>query len=161
MMKKPFFILSSALLFAGSGVAQTLELIGAAGEEAQNAQTQISYSIGELIVDEGNGNDFSVTQGYQQSNLTVTGVNNPEVSEMMRIYPNPTSDFIILESLEIDQIESLQLFDEKAALVWSNEKPNSDRVQISLESYAAGIYFLNVKTNTSKTPSQYKIIKAQ
>lgn len=142
------------------GVAQNLELISSAGKEAQNSQTQMSYSIGELIVATGATSDGSVTQGYQQSNLTVTGIKSNTNKELIKIYPNPTADIVTLESSQLSEVTSLQLLDEKGTLVWSNGKISSDRIQISLESYAAGIYFLKVNSNSPDLSNQFRIIKS-
>lgn len=72
------------------------------------------------------------------------------------VYPNPTSDFVNIESKEKRTINTVQVFDMNGKLV-KTVRPNSDKVQFSVDELPSGIYF--VKVMTDKNSQTLKIIK--
>lgn len=71
------------------------------------------------------------------------------------LYPNPTSDFINTESKE-GTINTVQVFDMNGKLV-KTVRPNSDKVQFSIQELPSGVYFMNVMTD--KNSRAMKVIK--
>lgn len=139
--------------------SQTLELIGAAGDEASNSQSQLSYTVGELVVATGESGDNTVTQGYQQSNLFVTGIDEPIADFNLRVYPNPTSDILILESKDFSSISNVALYDLKGALIQNINSPSDSRISIDMSDVSAGNYMLVAKHVSSAKPFTYQVIK--
>ncbi|MES2588346.1 MAG: T9SS type A sorting domain-containing protein [Bacteroidota bacterium] len=86
---------------------------------------------------------------YSQRELSLnTILDNP-----IKIYPNPTTNFINIE--ESLKFESFELIDIKGQIV-RKEKLNSSKIDVS--NLQNGIYFLNLYTN-NKTIVRSKIIK--
>src|SRR5688572_12357647 len=80
---------------------------------------KFEYTVGEmtLISTERNAN-LIVTQGLLQPNSSGSGADLPpgqtpaDISEMIRVYPNPTENILFVESIEnADAAITYQLFD--------------------------------------------------
>ncbi len=76
--------------------------------------------------------------------------------ENVAVYPNPTSDKIIISSGR--PIKTIQLFSAKGTQLFEANKPMSNTTEINLVSYQPGLYILKVETD-NKQFNSYKIIK--
>lgn len=83
--------------------------------------------------------------------LAVAG--NFDLSEMVSVYPNPTSDFVQLKLPSNIEVNSVQLFD----LLGKKIDVTLNNNQIDLSSFAEGVYMINIETNQGKLTK--KIIK--
>ncbi len=79
-----------------------------------------------------------------------TSVNN--ISINTRIYPNPTSDYIMIES---EEVEYVQLLDICGRELFATEVRNS--LAIDMNEYEAGIYFVRLHSNGAT--SVQKVVK--
>lgn len=72
--------------------------------------------------------------------------NTTNISQSIyRVYPNPASDFLIIENKNDQPIDSIQVFNLEGKMVL-NQVPNiSNNVQISLSGLRAGTYTIKVK----------------
>jgi len=86
-------------------------------------------------------------------NISTTSIRRPVAEESMRVYPNPTADHLLIESVQKGQIE---LFNLQGQQVLSADL-NSKTMRIDLSNLSNGIYFL--KTHVDKDVSVRKIIK--
>jgi hypothetical protein len=74
------------------------------------------------------------------SNCTILGLKSNIISDT-RIYPNPTSDIINIES--VIPIEKTEVYDLYGKLVATNHNSTS----INIYNLAAGVYLFKIKTN--------------
>ena len=72
-------------------------------------------------------------------------VTENQLSEAIRIYPNPTSDIINIYCS--DEIISLALYDASGRLL-QNKVIDEFAVQINISGYANGMYFLKIRTSS-------------
>lgn len=158
-MKKTSLMLILICTYQSALFSQTLELIGAAGTESQNAQNHVSYSIGELVVSTEQAGENTVTQGYQQSSLFVTGIKESTVQFDLKIYPNPTADVLFLESPNLTKLSGLSIYDQQGALVMEIPNPASTHVDINIGQLSAGTYLLTAYQKDGDQPFVYQIIK--
>lgn len=134
---------------------------------------KFDYSIGEmaLISTERNAN-LIVTQGLLQPTGSGSGAivqpenTNTTLSDMIKVYPNPTSNLLFVESVENKNTDiSYQLFDASGKIVVNEKiawKAGPNKFSLDLKNYAAGAYYLMIhKTNTQENPEHfsYKIQK--
>ena len=86
--------------------------------------------------------------------VSITGVNTPLLDETIRIYPNPTSGKLILNTqLKIISIEVYNVLGEK--VYYSNAMPPATEIDIA--SAPEGVYY--VKINSTKKKDIIKVIK--
>jgi hypothetical protein len=134
---------------------------------------KFDYSIGEmtLVTTERTAN-LIVTQGLLQPNGSGSGATaqpgntHQALSDLIKVYPNPTENILFVESIEnADADISYQLFDAAGKIVLSEKifwKAGPNKLSLDLKNYAAGAYYLMIrKPNAQGNPDNfsYKIQK--
>ncbi len=144
------------LFVAGSATAQTV--ISANGGTATVAGTQVSWTIGEPVTATISDGTTTLTQGFQQSKLTVTAINDIQITGVeIKVYPNPTSDYITVHFSKVMENPTYLLFDLSGRLIEQKNIESTD-AKIDMTRYAGGSYIL--KLNSGQQPLQsFKIIK--
>lgn len=59
---------------------------------------QISYTVGEAVVTIVTGNETILSQGFYQTRLVVTPSKGPVPNAGLKVFPNPTSFSVTIES---------------------------------------------------------------
>ncbi|MFW5708276.1 MAG: T9SS type A sorting domain-containing protein, partial [Bacteroidota bacterium] len=77
-------------------------------------------------------------------NIVIQSVENARKSSQLVIFPNPTKSYVHIHASEI--VISMQISDLRGQQVFSAE-PYSTEVQISTESFDAGIYIIHIETS--------------
>ncbi len=118
------------------------------------SENSFNHSVGEIYVIASNPDDASSgTLGIlYQTTLKVLGINEI-LKDDVKIYPNPTADFINLKLSSKNKIDEAVIYDNSGRMVFKT-KIESDK--IDLRSLNTGIYLLYF-TNTDIKP--IKIIK--
>lgn len=116
--------------------------------------SNFAHSVGEIYVIPNNPDDAnSGTMGiFYQTTLKVLGINEAE-NESVKIYPNPTADYVFLKLNSKVKLETAEIYDLSGKLI-SQPKITEDR--LDLRSLSKGIYLLKLK-NSNIQP--IKIIK--
>jgi hypothetical protein len=148
-MKKLIFIASIAL----QTIAFTQSSMNSSGGDISNADGSVAFSIGIPVYTNNEGVDGSIAQGVQhtydvEDDLSI----NENALILMKVYPNPSSDFI---TLEYDGTFEYQVLDSKGALIM--ESGGEKITQIDMSNLASATYYIMV-TIELKTKS-FKIIK--
>ena len=76
-------------------------------------------------------------------------------SDILRVYPNPTTDFILINLADNFDVINFELFDLHARKIWT-EQITGDR-RINLSAYSSGVYFYRV--NAKGATQSGKLIK--
>jgi hypothetical protein len=157
-MKHKKTIMSVAFLLLGLGGLHAQESINGSGSEATGAGGTASYSIGQVVYTTNTGTNGSVAQGVQQSFeiSTTVGINETSINLEMNVYPNPTTNYLILNVVESKGL-SYQLFDLQGKLI-ENKKVTANNTTITMEDLPNATYFLKV-TKNSQAVKTFKIIK--
>ena len=140
----------------GSVVTTTGEATGAGGS--------MTYSAGEVYIDNVSGAGGSMSSGSQQPMeiFVVTGIVEAEgINLNLVVYPNPTTDVLNLKvdastTLSIQSL-SYQIYDLSGSLL-DNKKITDTQTIIEMANYSAAIYFLKV-IDDKKEVKTFKIIK--
>ncbi|MCB0683669.1 MAG: hypothetical protein KDC32_22625, partial [Saprospiraceae bacterium] len=90
---RKLLMLFLSLLSAGWLHSQSLapEVIASAGEHFATANAQLSWTVGEPVIETYTGSTAQLTQGFHQTNLTVVAVNDPTAAFQVSVFPNPTA----------------------------------------------------------------------
>ncbi|MEZ4978648.1 MAG: T9SS type A sorting domain-containing protein [Chitinophagales bacterium] len=92
----------------------------------------------------GTANGISVFN----KNGIVSGLSNKEKSGInIRMFPNPSSQFITLASQEA--MLQVEVFDLKGNIVYQHNPANENTAKLDLSSLVSGIYFVRIKTSSS------------
>jgi len=129
------------------------EIVSSSGNCQETSSGSLSWTIGEPVTETAvNGN--IVTQGFQQSRMSVTGLSDIE-NETVRIliFPNPAKESITVEAPNLFFVNLYNL-DGKLLL---KERSDNTKIKINMTPYASGIYLLKITDNTEI--NTYQIIK--
>ncbi|MBB4805781.1 hypothetical protein HNP38_001053 [Chryseobacterium defluvii] len=148
-MQKKIIVLLLATPFLG--FAQSA--IGNLNSGAVSADN-FTHSVGEIYViptDPNQSNSGTMGMLYQTV-LQVLGVNELE-KENIKIYPNPTTDFIYVKLNSISKIDEAEVYDASGRLVL---KTKLESEKLDLRTLSQGIYTISFKNSDIKP---IKIIK--
>ena len=139
------------LLLPFFGIAQSA--IGNINSGAVS-NSNFAHSVGEIYVIPNNPNDAnSGTMGiYSQTVLKVLGISEAE-QESLKIYPNPTTDYVFLQLNSKAKLETAEIYDLSGKLIF---QPKINEDKLDLRFLNQGIYLLKFK-NSNIQP--IKIIK--
>ena len=136
------------------------EIVTTSGLNASGAGGTISYSVGQVSVAQNTGTEGSVLEGVQQPYVIdpTVGLDISNIDLKLATYPNPTSDQIILTAQDLDlENHSYQLLSIEGKVLASKTSIGSTN-KISLQSFPANTYLLNIYKDQVIIKS-YRIIK--
>ena len=127
------------------------QVIAAGGDYFEATSTNISWTLGEFAAENFTVGDLFLTQGFQQGNMVITSIRGIQAEFVLKAYPNPVVDILIVETEKQDL--SYRLVN-----VYGKELENGTIRSLSFEldftSFPSGIYFLWVEESQT-----HKIIK--
>lgn len=144
------------------GMAQSIspEVIASAGEHFDNGTTQLSWTLGEVVIDTYDNGTNILTQGFHQTQLTVTSVEESLSDVRMNMYPNPTSEFLNIELGNNENDINLQLFDMSGKLVHKDVINAYDtKYVLPMQSVATGNYLVQMQSVDGKMNTTHKVMK--
>ena len=152
-------LLSIVTLIASISLAtHAQEAVVSGGNVHKNSSGSISWSLGEAAIQTLIGSDYIITQGFQQSKLTVTSVNEiPGVKMIVTAFPNPTNDYI---NLRVDgEYRDLRyiVLDMNGRMLKQGAVENSP-MTVPFNDLNTGVYFIRI-TKEGRELQTFKIVK--
>ena len=143
------------LLLTASVNAQSV--ISAQGNSYSNSSNTIDFTIGETVTATASNGTNDLTQGFHQTNLVITALEDLDVNFSANIFPNPTSEFV---NCMVDKYEGLTLtvYDAAGKLL-KQLALNQTQTSIRVSEYADGTYLLTLTHAEDKKIKTYKLIK--
>ncbi len=160
-----------------NGIGARIEIYGAWGKQIREVRSGESYgimnslkthfglgtatTITKIVVKWPSGNVDELLAPTINQSLTISegstlSTTNPSTISKLRIYPNPTSNFITVETNNRNSNVVYSLYDISGKLLHANKTLNVNN-QIPLQSLATGIYMLQLHMDGET--SMRKIIK--
>lgn len=135
------------------------ELIATSGDYSESTIGSLSWSIGEPIIENAFNSDIILTQGFNQSKLTVTAINEMIGLEInISVYPNPTIDYLSIEANSDQQKEfQINLYDLSGKLILQKDF-FTEKETINMQEFKPAIYILKISINNTDIKT-YKVIK--
>ena len=159
-----YFIVTLSLLtvVAFNTNAQQLEVIGSAGTVSESSGGTIAYTIGEMVIETGETAGGILTQGFHQSFITITAIDELPSDFSLKLYPNPATDFVIVESDQLTRFDQIALYDMAGQLVWKANGSSAvdNRLTINFENRAAGNYIVRLSDSKAQQSFSYSLIKS-
>ena len=79
------------------------------------------------------------------SEVTPTGVNTYAKNNEVRIFPNPTSNMLMVDLGNLENIERITLVDLQGKVIYESFAVNSNIVKIDMTQFSNGFYMLQVQ----------------
>ena len=157
-----YLTLLAMLIVVGFSYTQDLDhfVIGADGGHAKNNQFSLSYTIGEVVTDLGRDtiNNTDLTQGFQQSYISIVSVEDHDFDINISIYPNPAVDQLNVRISDIDKANSYSMYDISGKLI-RQEAIRTKEFKIGFSSLSTGNYML-VFTDRDRRLKTIKVQKS-
>lgn len=158
-MTNRIIFLTFILLFCNMQILNAQEVTAPSGNHFSNNNLQISWTLGEPVTETFSNENNQLTQGFHQSKLTVTAIEEiPGLHLSISAFPNPTTNFL---SLKIDNMgeEKLHytLYDMQGSIL-SRKQIESEISEIPTYIYAPATYILKISGET-KNLKTFKIVK--
>lgn len=147
------------LLLCALHVQGQQQVVSSAGNFHSNVSGSISWTLGELAVETLTTASNILTQGFQQSRLTVTGIGDiPALDFEIVVFPNPASDHLIIRT-DKEQIENLfyQLYDLSGKIILQ-DKFRETETTIPVNHLRSAVYLLRIIEGNRQVRS-FKIVK--
>ena len=155
-MKKLLLILL-CLPFISFGQVTSPSVVSSSGDSYSNGNIIMDYTLGEIVIETFSNNANILTQGFHQGDLKVTtSVVNLDIKT--KIYPNPTTNFLIIE-LEKNVNAELLVYDINGKIVIKDKLINEQQKQLDFSFLNQGNYLLHI--NIADKQSVYQINKSK
>lgn len=80
---------------------------------------------------------------------SVTGINQPNEYKEVKIYPNPITDYSLIEFDNPGNISyTLLLYNSQGQLLWTLKDIKTNRIPLEIKDLSTGIYFFQLNSNT-------------
>jgi hypothetical protein len=150
------------LFFSGIEQSNLLaqEAISSSGDDASGNTGTVSFTIGQVFYSGNTGSTGSILQGVQLPvEITWLGLDDNFLDKIhCKTYPNPTSEYLILEVERLPLINlEFEFYDDNGRLIL-RDQISGNKTLIKMKNLAPSIYMLRV-TNHEKTLTTFKIIK--
>jgi len=155
-MKKLLLILL-CLPMIGFGQVTTPSVVSSSGDSYSNGGVIMDFTLGEIVIETFSNSANILTQGFHQGDLKITtAVVNLDIKT--KIYPNPTTNFIIIE-LEKNVNAELLVYDINGKIVIKDKLRDEQKKQLDFSFLTQGNYFLHI--NIADKQSVYQINKSK
>jgi hypothetical protein len=153
-MKQNKFLVAFLLLSSGLSAQ---EVISSQGDSYSNGNAKLDFTIGETVVETVSDGNKTLTQGFHQTEITITNVEDFAANFSVKVFPNPTTKIV---NLNIDKYEGVTyyLFDVTGKLL-KEEVAVAEQTVLEMTDYPKGTYLLKLAGKENKSLKTYKIIK--
>lgn len=157
---KPLILLST--LFCLSIFSQSIskQIISASGESFNNANANISFTIGETIVGlmTSQNGILQLGSGFHPAfQMELLSIDEDLLNDQIQIFPNPTNELLNISSYNLGLL-SVKVTNLNGKIIYSGSILNNSTVDFS--SFSKGVYLLIIEeNNTNNKSTTYKIIK--
>ena len=149
-----FLLINSSIVY---GQSLTNDVISAANGTGQSSQASVSWIIGEPVSETFVGSSSILSQGFYQPKLFVGIEQDFSKDNSIRVFPNPTSDFVIITSNNPKRI-ICKMYDASGKIIIM-ESINASEKKIAMNNFCKGNYLLSLIDENNRILKTFKIIK--
>lgn len=120
---------------------QKEHVIASAGTNLSEGNVKLSFTLGETFTPTLKMSETKITQGFQQPHQHPLSSASTPSHFNLKVYPNPTTDFIIIENPENKEGAYFYLYNESGQILQSAGMQGNFQ-QLDLTALPAGIYLL-------------------
>lgn len=160
-MKQYIFFIFWIASFS-SVYAQEREVISTAGGDETVEELNMTFTIGEPVVELATGDSLYLTAGFQQSNILVSiPLSVDEIHISAKVFPNPAKDYFYLDIDNQDTQGFMAALHNTKGDFIRIDCVNAAPLKVSLSGLPSGVYYLTVLSQENKKMHQFKILKTE
>ena len=135
------------------------EVVSSAGETHTSTGYILSWTLGEPVIETVINASNTLTQGFHQSELTITTDTELEYPDFfVKVFPNPSHDFVAIQLEEVKKDLLFSLFDHSGRLLKTGRIVSS-YTELDLRQFSIGVYILKLTWESDKHMQTFTIIK--
>jgi len=146
-------------LLSFSVSAQTV--ISSAGKTTINGNYNVSWTVGETVINTLSAGGTILTQGFHQPlliEILPTGIEKELLLDMIA-YPNPAFDKVLFKGGDPSGIYHIRVVDKLGRILLQKTLPASD-LEILVEGYNNGTYLIEVIEDKTNKRRVFNVIKS-
>lgn len=157
-MVRPFLVWG-ILLCIQSLHAQSLspQIVATSGKSFSSATAQIDFTVGEVFTSTYSSERHFLTQGFHQPEIIITSLEHSEDEFAFSLYPNPTQQFVTVESTLETELE-VRIIDILGRQVQVSSA-FTKTITLDLHSLMSGNYLVAISNAAGKHIISYSLIK--
>ena len=157
---KRFLILPGVLFWMLSMHAQALspEVIATAGKSFSTPTETLDFTIGEMMSSSLTDGNITLAQGFHQPSILFVSIEKPDPEISFRLYPNPTEQFITIESAKEDILQ-IRIYDSAGKAVETTAFFRN-KITIDLQTLISGYYIMAISNASGKHLISYTFMKS-
>lgn len=138
------------------------EVVASAGGHFQNGSVQLSWTLGEVMIDTYSSSGNIITQGFHQTDLTVTSVEQTNaVSLDVNVFPNPTAQDLNVDVRGDHVPLAITLYDLNGKLIMQeNLTANQNSLSMNVSYLAMANYLLTITDERGSYSATYRVVKS-
>ena len=154
-----YFLILGFYLFNLHLFSQSIskEVISSAGSTFQSQNNSLNFSVGETIIGSMTSEDYSIQLGngyYPSLDLEALSIESYDIN--IKVFPNPSSEFIFISSTE-NTLYELTILNLNSKLIHKGEYRKNE--SINIQNLTSGTYIVTILDNLNNKTNSYKIIK--
>jgi hypothetical protein len=160
-----FFLVCAFLIVPFQGVfSQSIqnEVVASSGDSYYFENFEISWTVGESIIESYQSGDILVSQGFHQPIDGFVGVPEQDKPDFqVSVFPNPTKRYILVELAGSSELENFKLIlcdmmgKELLYRIYYQDTQN----RIDLAEFSQGIFVLKIIRENDSRQRTFKIVK--
>ncbi len=156
-----FLSLFCANYLAGQSLSPQV-VATAGGQFYTYDSVRVSWTIGEPLTETFSRDSTILTQGFHQTYLTITAVEDLAADIRVKVFPNPTSGRVNIDVRDVKVPLQMTLSDESGRMLMKRQTSMQNSFnQFNLSRLADGVYYLYMATEDGQTVKTFKIVKTQ
>ena len=155
MKKLPLILLCLPMI--GFGQILSPSVVSSSGASYSNGGVIMDYTLGEIVIETFSNNANILTQGFHQGIIKIV-LSVSDIDIKTKIYPNPTTNFIIIE-LEKNVNADILVYDINGKIVIKDKLNDEQQKQLDFSFLNQGNYLLHI--NIADKQSVYQINKSK
>jgi hypothetical protein len=141
-----------------SVISHGQEVIASGGNSFSNSEGSTAFTIGQPVIETLENSSNFATQGFHQTQLQVTEIEETFTSYEASIFPNPTQSHVEVQISNLNDDLNIKVFDVSGKLIMSKPYQKNEISQsLDLSQFESGSYYL--KLTGKENTKTYTIIK--
>ena len=141
----------------GFGQILSPSVVSSSGASYSNGGVIMDFTLGEIVIETFSNNANILTQGFNQGIIKIV-LSVSDIDIKTKIYPNPTTNFIIIE-LEKNVNADILVYDINGKIVIKDKLNDEQQKQLDFSFLNQGNYLLHI--NIADKQSVYQINKSK